>query len=362
MAPGSYMRACRALLVAVAAAAAACTFPRPDFGDEDTGDAGDVPADDVQVDATADDGEGAHDPSIDDAVSDALPDMPEECEIQDDCDDLEPCNGVETCSSGGRCVAGEALDDGTACVTDTGFSGICRAGRCGPAECGDGLPGPGEECDDGAANSDTTPDACRTDCRLPSCGDGVTDSGEECDAESGFCSDDCYLQAPEGWESCTASDGSPVFLLAATWPGSHTWIDFRDHCKDLTDAESPVGYDFLGLAVLSDENVWECLLPLLSASYQYFIGLAQDRGATDYAEPDGGWYWTAWTGSAWENIESFDTSAWFLDNVLDDSGPSSIPPADCMRLEYETALLEFAGQDCDCDVAFFWRGVCMIQF
>ena len=53
-------------------------------------------------------------------------------------------------------------------------------GSCNPV-CGDGVLEPGEECDDGAANSDTDPDACRTTCVLPSCGDGVVDMGEECD-------------------------------------------------------------------------------------------------------------------------------------------------------------------------------------
>lgn len=53
-------------------------------------------------------------------------------------------------------------------------------GSCG--FCGDGIFSPvDEECDDGEENSDVTPDACRTDCRLPFCGDGVTDTGEDCD-------------------------------------------------------------------------------------------------------------------------------------------------------------------------------------
>jgi cysteine-rich repeat protein len=52
----------------------------------------------------------------------------------------------------------------------------------GTAVCGDGiLATTCEVCDAGAGNSDTTPDACRTDCRLPTCGDGVTDAGEQCD-------------------------------------------------------------------------------------------------------------------------------------------------------------------------------------
>ena len=51
------------------------------------------------------------------------------------------------------------------------------------AICGDGiLTSPEEECDDGSANSNTEPDACRVDCNLASCGDGTVDAGEECDA------------------------------------------------------------------------------------------------------------------------------------------------------------------------------------
>jgi len=47
--------------------------------------------------------------------------------------------------------------------------------------CGDGTLNIGEECDDGAANSDSAADACRTACRFAYCGDGVVDTGEMCD-------------------------------------------------------------------------------------------------------------------------------------------------------------------------------------
>ncbi|MFH2008831.1 MAG: fibrinogen-like YCDxxxxGGGW domain-containing protein [bacterium] len=48
-------------------------------------------------------------------------------------------------------------------------------------QCGNGEQQGLEECDNGAANSDTQPDACRSDCTLARCGDGVTDSAESCD-------------------------------------------------------------------------------------------------------------------------------------------------------------------------------------
>ena len=42
-----------------------------------------------------------------------------------------------------------------------------------------------------AANSDTTADACRADCTLPSCGDGTADSGEACDDGATWGGDGC---------------------------------------------------------------------------------------------------------------------------------------------------------------------------
>ncbi|MCH7872086.1 MAG: hypothetical protein IID33_10345 [Planctomycetes bacterium] len=62
--------------------------------------------------------------------------------------------------------------------------------------CGNGMIDAGEACDDGSSNSDTLPDACRTDCSLPTCGDNVKDSTEACDGEDlgdcpGSCADDC---------------------------------------------------------------------------------------------------------------------------------------------------------------------------
>ena len=58
-------------------------------------------------------------------------------------------------------------------------------GACRNNVCGDGVVFTGvEECDNGAANSDTAPNACRTTCLAAACGDDVVDSGEECDGSS----------------------------------------------------------------------------------------------------------------------------------------------------------------------------------
>ncbi|MBM4244372.1 MAG: hypothetical protein FJ148_11230 [Deltaproteobacteria bacterium] len=73
---------------------------------------------------------------------------------------------------------------------------------CGPGvtDCGDGVVSGGcEQCDAGAANSDTLPDACRTDCTIARCGDGTVDSAEQFDdgnvASCDGCSATCALEA-----------------------------------------------------------------------------------------------------------------------------------------------------------------------
>eukprot|EP01097_Dermamoeba_algensis_P006922 TRINITY_DN4325_c0_g1_i1.p1 TRINITY_DN4325_c0_g1~~TRINITY_DN4325_c0_g1_i1.p1 ORF type:complete len:298 (-),score=96.98 TRINITY_DN4325_c0_g1_i1:218-1015(-) len=81
-------------------------------------------------------------------------------------------------------------------------------GGCKSPSCGDGIVDDGEECDDGAMNSDFLPNRCRASCRLPYCGDGVTDDhyaekcdrGENNDDYSGLCSSTCILN------SCRKSD------------------------------------------------------------------------------------------------------------------------------------------------------------
>lgn len=62
--------------------------------------------------------------------------------------------------------------------------------------CGNNIIEESETCDNGASNSDTTPDACRTTCVSPSCGDNIIDSGEACDdgGDSVVCNADCTIK------------------------------------------------------------------------------------------------------------------------------------------------------------------------
>ena len=95
--------------------------------------------------------------------------------------------GWDLRSDSGVQFGGWALDD--VCVVANPFS-----------ICGDGVKTPTEGCDNGSANADA-PDACRTDCQLPTCGDGIVDTGEECDAgsaTSATCTSACKLVPVSG--------------------------------------------------------------------------------------------------------------------------------------------------------------------
>jgi hypothetical protein len=82
--------------------------------------------------------------------------------------------------------------------------------------CGNGTVDGQEACDNGAANSDRTPDACRLDCTKAKCGDGVVDSGEQCDpgtsvvgvARNPNCGSDCRLTSSSGTGGKSGSGGN----------------------------------------------------------------------------------------------------------------------------------------------------------
>jgi hypothetical protein len=88
-----------------------------------------------------------------------------------------------------------------ACKTDAfkackACCGTDQIAQCSVQVCGDGVRVSGEECDAGAENSDTVPNACRTSCRAASCGDGIIDPelGEQCEPGQPHCSASCLTQ------------------------------------------------------------------------------------------------------------------------------------------------------------------------
>jgi cysteine-rich repeat protein len=66
----------------------------------------------------------------------------------------------------------------------------CRT-NCMKAKCGDWTKDSNEQCDEGSNNSDLIPNACRRNCRNAYCGDGVLDEGEECDDKNNDPFDGC---------------------------------------------------------------------------------------------------------------------------------------------------------------------------
>jgi uncharacterized protein (TIGR03382 family) len=124
----------------------------------------------------------------------------------------------------------------------------CDIGAFEIVLCGNGVVDGNEECDDGAANSDTLPDACRTTCTLPGCGDSTLDTAESCDDgntdDGDGCSGDCLSDETcgngvvDGGEACDEgaanSDTDPDACRVTCVPAScgDAVVDSGETCDD----------------------------------------------------------------------------------------------------------------------------------
>src|SRR5882762_8433534 len=79
--------------------------------------------------------------------------------------------------SGCLSISSIRCDDGGACPSGLRCAAAGDRPICVPQTCGNGVPDPGETCDDG---NNVSGDGCPADCRAP-CGDGIIDPGEVCD-------------------------------------------------------------------------------------------------------------------------------------------------------------------------------------
>ncbi len=140
----------------------------------------------------------------------------------------------------------EECDDGSE-NSDT-EPDACRS-DCSLPHCGDGVVDENEACDDGASNSDAVPDACRSDCNEPRCGDGIVDvvAGELCDEGAALptqtCSDACVViycgnGIVEEGETCddgnfASQDGcSPDCLSNETCGNGYVDAALNEQCDD----------------------------------------------------------------------------------------------------------------------------------
>lgn len=118
---------------------------------------------------------------------------------------------------------GEQCDDGNLQDGD-GCDALCKTEVCGDGKINNSGK---EQCDNGAANSDTAKDACRKDCTKARCGDGVADSNEGCDdgnqVETDACRNSCV--------SATCGDGTVQASVEQCDAGGDNSDSVKDACR-----------------------------------------------------------------------------------------------------------------------------------
>ena len=180
-----------------------------------------------------------------------------------------PCHRCTygTLCGNGVIQSGEECDDERQ-NSDTAPN-ACRT-DCMLPRCGDYIQDTqyGEECDEGDGNADTLPDRCRTDCSLPRCGDGVKDTGEACD--DGNLIDD---------ETCTAQCTIPptVVSIRAEEVCGDGIVNADEECDD-------------GNLVSNDGCTHLCKKPVCGDGIlQSVIGEECDLGSQNWDHPNAEW-------------------------------------------------------------------------
>jgi cysteine-rich repeat protein len=95
---------------------------------------------------------------------------------------------------------------------DANSNGVGDACETMVSICGDGFIDIGEQCDNGVANSDLLPNACRTNCLYGFCGDNIIDVGEQCDDGNDITGDGCEPDCKTG-----PLQGDPDFPISTTF-------------------------------------------------------------------------------------------------------------------------------------------------
>jgi cysteine-rich repeat protein len=177
---------------------------------------------------------------------------------------------------------GEQCDDGNT-VSGDGCQADCKLPICG-----DNIVDPGEECDDGAANSDTAPDACRTDCTVPICGDNVVDTGEECDdgnnVDGDGCSANCTRE-PATIGDFVWNDLDRDGIQDANEPGlEEVTVNLLDCTGDVVETTTTDINGFYSFTVFPDEVVFEWRVEFMLLNG--FTFSPKDQGGNDATDSD----------------------------------------------------------------------------
>jgi cysteine-rich repeat protein len=190
------------------------------------------------------------------------------CASDTQCTDGNSCNGLETCAVAvHRCQLGTMLDVGADCTTAAGAPGQCNAAiACGPVGCGNGLPSPGEQCDDGnVVNGDGCENDCTFSCESHAdCDDGSVCSGTEtCDTTAHTCAAGTPLVCTPA--ACTTACGTTG--VSACLPLTCALDVCRaptESCNFCDDNANGIGDDIEAAVAPSTTSATTCALYLRS--------------------------------------------------------------------------------------------------
>jgi hypothetical protein len=205
----------------------------------------------------------------------------------------------------------------------------------------------------------------------PGCGNGILEEGEECDGPgSGFCDDACRLVLPSGWSECEDGAGRRVFYRVEDPLETMNWGEFREHCRSVIESQGvPAGFRTYGLAVL-DNHLFNCMrldTLDLARDADFWVGAAQ-RETTPECEPAGCWWWNAFSGAEWLDIEeitflsAYDIGVVNLTVIFNgDDGEIVEPDIHCAKLHYIHPT-GWIMADRSCTRSLDFRGICTIVF
>jgi hypothetical protein len=208
----------------------------------------------------------------------------------------------------GGCTNAGLLD--FTCIEHSDSPGLQNPGQdlhCPELYCGDALVSSGEQCDEGAANSDDPDATCRTDCTLRRCGDDIVDvgAGETCEAQS-----DCLVE--QTCFACECVNGTLLGELSfsvvpgpsASAPaddGQSTWLKVTSVVAGITNGSQGnfnPGPLLLEAGLTDDDGVATLLLkepayiganaPSLAGGGKICFRLEQDPSANGFVDCDGG--------------------------------------------------------------------------